>query len=206
MQKIIKVDKTIIAILSNGMTYQKDDLTEEEINTIMNTDSEEEIISIMNPEYKKEKDEYNRAIAVENRINRSKILTKEGDSVYWEEVSHLSMPMELIDVVLGAEVADDKLKLETYKNFWTLMSLNPSEECRKNLFWFLNRNGLVISRCGFFVAYRNANLKFIDTDGKKVFTDAHSGKTRIKIGEVVSIPRESCDCDSNVTCSRGLNM
>ena len=37
-----------------------------------------------------------------------------------------------------------------------------------------------------------------------VYTDAHSGKTTIKIGEVVSIPRSQCD-ESQTECSSGLH-
>lgn len=37
-----------------------------------------------------------------------------------------------------------------------------------------------------------------------VYTDAHSGKTEVRIGEVVSIPREECD-ESQQECSRGLH-
>ncbi len=81
------------------------------------------------------------------------------------------------------------------------MSLNPSEECRKNLYWFLQLHGLKLAKCGFFVAYRNVDT----TKEKGVYTDHHSHSTRIKIGEMVTLPREKCDCDSNNECSKGLH-
>lgn len=37
-----------------------------------------------------------------------------------------------------------------------------------------------------------------------IYTDAHSGTTRIRVGEVVSIPRSSCD-ESQQECSAGLH-
>ena len=37
-----------------------------------------------------------------------------------------------------------------------------------------------------------------------VYTDNYSHSFTIKIGEVVSMPREETDSDSNVSCSRGL--
>ena len=40
---------------------------------------------------------------------------------------------------------------------------------------------------------------------RQIFTDAYSGTIRISIGETVSIPREECDENSAVTCSRGLH-
>ena len=92
--------------------------------------------------------------------------------------------------------------METYKNFWTLMSLNPDETCRKNLFWYLTKNELIISRSGFFISYRNVDK----TDEEGVFTDHHSHSMKIRVGEVVTMPRSECDSDSNVTCSRGLHQ
>ena len=134
-------------------------------------------------------------------VENSKLLVKKRDSIYFKGVSELSLPKELVEAIIIAENNNDELKLEAYKNFWTLMSLNPSEECRKNLYWFLQLHGLKLAKCGFFVAYRNVDT----TEEKGVYTDHHSHSTRIKIGEVVTIPREQCDCDSNTECSRGLH-
>lgn len=39
-----------------------------------------------------------------------------------------------------------------------------------------------------------------------VYTDNHTGKMIIKIGEEVSMPREDCDSDRHVSCSRGLHF
>lgn len=201
MQKIIKLDRTVIVLFEDGSYLQRDDVSEEEFNTIIkNKDNDVEVFKIMNPQYSSivEKVEYTNNLI--DKIKNSKILTMNKDSVYWMEVSRLSLPIELVKCILNAEENNDEIKLDTYKNFWTLMSLNPDEECRKNLFWFLEKNGLIISRCGFFVAYRNV----VPTKEKHIYTDAHSGTTRIEIGKVVTMPREKCDCDSNVTCSRGL--
>lgn len=44
------------------------------------------------------------------------------------------------------------------------------------------------------------------TSDKTIYTDKHSGKTTIVIGEYVEIPRELCDSDPNVTCSKGLHV
>ncbi len=202
MQKIIKVDNTVIAVLSNGESYQRTGLTDEEFNIVFNAKTDEEVIQVMNPEYGKIVEESIKAKQVINSVQESKVLTMIGDFVYWEEISMLSLPQELVSSILDAESQEDEIRLETYKNFWTLMSLNPDEQCRKNLFWFLERNGLVISRCGFFVAYRNADK----TEEEGVFTDAHSHKFRIKIGETVTMSREKCDSSQDVTCSRGLHL
>lgn len=205
MQKIIKVDKKVIVMFEDGSYCERDDVSEDLFKQIVETESDEEVYALMVPEYNQRVREYMDAVEFRSNIKDSQLLVLKGESVYWEEVSQLSMPAELVKAVLDAEFNHDKARVDTYRNFWTLMSLNPDERCRKNLFWFLNKNGLVISRCGFFVAYRNANYHHTEEDGSIVYTDAHTGTTRIKIGEVVTMPREDCDTVQEHTCSCGLH-
>lgn len=206
MQKIIKVDSKVIVMFEDGSYCERNDVDDSLFQQIVNSQNDEEVFSLMCPEYGKLKKDYLDVKNVIEKLQDSSVLVLRGESVYWEEISQLSMPMELVKAVIEAEENNDILKLTAYKNFWTLMSLNPDERCRKNLFWFLNKNGLVISKCGFFIAYRNANYTHTDIDGKEVYTDAHSGTTRIKIGEVVSMPRSACDDVQEHTCSRGLHL
>lgn len=206
MQKIIKVDGKVIVMFEDGSYCEQDNVSDELFKQIVEAESDEEVYALMCPEYSKQKEEYLNTVDVLNTVKDSNILVLKGECIYWEEVSQLSLPMELVKAILDAEKENNDLKLETYKNFWTLMSLNPDERCRKNLFWFLNKNGLVISKCGFFIAYRNANFKGLDEQGREVFTDAHTGTTTIKIGEMVTMPREQCDDVQEHTCSRGLHL
>lgn len=203
MQKILRVDDTIIALFEDGSYLERKGCSDELFKQIANLPTEEEVFILMCPEYAGKVREYQKAIDMVDSIKDSLLLTMKGESVYWEDVSQLSMPMELIKAVLEAEFNHDKVKIETYRNFWTLMSLNPDERCRKNLFWFLNKNGLVISKCGFFVAYRNVDFKGKDPDGTEVWTDAHTHTFSIRIGEMVTMPREKCDDVQENTCSRG---
>lgn len=204
MQKLIRLGSKVIVLFEDGSYCENDNISDEVFKTLINA-SEEEVFAIMVPEYSKKRKEYNDILDLANNVENSEILVLKGESIYWEEVSQLSLPTEFAKAVINAETNNDQVKLDTYKNFWTLMSLNPDERCRKNLFWFLNKNGLVISKCGFFVAYRNANYHHTEEDGSIVYTDAHTGTTRIKIGEVVTMPREDCDTVQEHTCSQGLH-
>ena len=200
MQKVIKVDNKVTVFLENGAIIEKE-VTEDEFKKVVEAQTDEEVLMILCPEYQKSVELHNNALTLIEKIQKSKLLSMRGDVVYWEEVSCLSVPEELAKAIIKAEEEHNELKISTYRNFWTLMSLNPNEECRKNLYWFLQLHGLKLAKCGFFVAYRNVDT----TKEKGVYTDHHSHSTRIKIGEMVTLPREKCDCDSNNECSKGLH-
>ena len=201
MQKVIRINNKVIVILNNGCKFEKEDITDEEFEIICNS-SDEELMKMFNPQYEKDLEEAESVKKVINSVESSNLLVKKGDSIYFKGVSELSLPKELVEAIITAENNNDELKLEAYKNFWTLMSLNPNEECRKNLFWFLTKYDMTIAKCGFFVGYRNVDT----TDEEGVYTDHHSHTFRIRIGEMVTMPREKCDCDSNVSCSKGLHI
>lgn len=202
MQKVIKVDGKVITLFEDGTYCERDNVSDELFKQIVEAESEEDVFALMCPDYEQKVREYEDVQCFIKEIEESSILTFKGESVYWEEISQLSLPVELVKAILDAESGGDELRLTTYKNFWTLMSLNPDEECRKNLFWFLNRNGLTISKHGFFVAYRNVDT----TSTPDVYTDHHSHTFKIKIGDMVTMPREACDGDSKNECSRGLHL
>lgn len=189
---------------------------------------------------------------VRNKIENSNILTKRGNSVYMLEVSELSIPEDFALKVLEAEEKGDEAEINKFRNFWTLVSLNPDSRVRDNIFWFIRKWGMKISDSGLIIAYRNADIKWestystaevkeiinnyytakyidnIDPNtistkwgkslacvydeiinngvGSPVYTDHHSHTTTIVLGRPVSIPRSSCDCDSTVSCSRGLHV
>lgn len=275
--KIIKVDKTVIVITDSGKTFQKFDCSESEFNRIQNCTTEEELLLIMCPDYADKVKEATETKELISKTKNSNILTMRGDSVYWTDVCELSMPKQLVEAVIKAEECGDEDKITSYKNFWTLASLNPDSRCRENLFWFLEKWGMKISKSGMFICYRNAvtlkdsenskvysqelisfveseyerrrknhkstsscfleydeedeywkttkdntglNLKALYDEFKAgefnankinkgkdiVFTDAHSRTTRIKIGELVSMPREKTDTCQENSCSRGLHV
>lgn len=192
---------------------------------------------------------------VNQKVTNSRILTKKGNSVYMLEVSELSIPEDFALKILDAEESNDETEIMKYKNFWTLVSLNPDSRVRDNIFWFIRRWNMKIADSGLIIAYRNADIKveakyttkeakdiinsyyeakhlnnvdpnsiaynyrdlytiplsyayneIVNGEASPVFTDQHSGTTTIVLGKSVSIPREQCDSDSNISCSRGLRL
>lgn len=199
MQKIIKIGNKVIVFLENGNCVEGV-VSEDTFKKIFEATSEEEVVRLLCPEYDAILSQREEALSIVEKLRKSNILRVKNDTIYWDSVSSLSVPQELADAVVNAELENNSLKLTTYKNFWTLMSLNPDDRCRKNLFWFLQKYGMTLAKCGFFVGYRN-----VDTTGiKDVFTDHHSHSFKIKIGEMVTMPRDKCDTVQENTCSTGL--
>lgn len=201
MQKVIKIDNKVTVFLENGEVVEKE-ITEDEFKKVVEAQTDEEVLNLLCPEYQKSIESHNNALTLIEKIQKSKLLSMRGDVVYWEEVSCLSVPEELAKAIIKAEEEHNELKISTYRNFWTLMSLNPDERCRKNLFWFLQKYGMTISRCGFFVGYRNVDK----TEEENVFTDHHSHTFKIRIGEMVTMDRDKCDTVQENTCSSGLHI
>lgn len=201
MQKVIKVDNKVTVFLENGEAIEKE-VTEDEFKKVVEAQTDEEVLKLLCPEHQKGIESRNNALTLIEKIQKSKLLSMRGDIVYWEEVSCLSVPEELAKAIIKAEEEHNELKISTYRNFWTLMSLNPDERCRKNLFWFLQKYGMTISRCGFFVGYRNVDK----TEEENVFTDHHSHTFKIRIGEMVTMDRDKCDTVQENTCSTGLHI
>lgn len=291
MKKLIRNGNSVIAVLSNGTVLQNDSCTDELFNRLQTCATDEELLMELIPHMKEVMEQRKKVEDWLSKVDKSQYLTREGSSVYWLSVSELSLPQNFVAKILEAEESNNVAALESYKNFWTLLSLNPDERIRHNLFWYLDMWGMCISKTGLFVGYRNVdiarkqdknfitqelcdkvsaayeevrknrratadywivkidgnyellsstelirlreaasdkdstteiedtyNLKDIyailterdfEPDGindNTLFTDHHTGTMRIKIGEMVTMPREECDCNSDVECSRGLHL
>lgn len=269
--KIIRILNSITVILKNGEIISSDICTDEMFNLIYNNQDDEELIKeILIPEFttKKKLIEVKKSL-LENASN-SKYLVTKGNSIYIPTISELSVPEDLVNAIIKAENNNNEELIQTYLNFWTLVSLNPDSRCRQNLFWFLNKYGMTISKSGLFVAYRNVHIKkegtnikaelanfisskysqikFVNKKSPKnyivieekgvysivpinhqidgdvignldelykelsnvevstIYTDGYTKSFNIKLGEIVSIPREKCDSTQENTCSRGLHV
>jgi len=283
--KIIKLRSNLTVILNDGSILTNtecDDILYSKVIALQN--NEEEVKQLLIPEYFKQVAKYEELIELHTKelevveqikddVKKCSLVTLENDSFYIRSISDLTVPKELALALIAAEKEEDKILIETYSNFWLLSSLNPDAEARKNLFWFLGKYGMNITRSGLFVGYRNVdvycegnrgeefnkfvssnyiriknnkkspknyfviredgnltvvkigsqnfdsicignlyelynNLSGADTfrDETPIYTDQHTGKTRIKIGKMVSMPREDCDPVQTNTCSRGFHL
>lgn len=269
--KIIRLKNHLTVVLDDASVLTHTNCTDALYNDIMGHQTDEEYVKkLLIPTVIKKEEEIKEAVEMLDNFSKSKYLTVCGESVYLKQVSELTMPTDLVKAFYKAEQDDNQELIDTYINFWTHASSNPDSRARHNLFWFLNKYGMTISKSGLFIAFRNVKVKkkgnsiddklvafvsseFIRVRGKfkkspkhytvgkidgqlivkkdadkldenlgnlqdmylklsgktseaTVYTDQHSGRTTIKIGEIVSIPREECDSVQENTCSRGLHV
>ena len=266
--KIIRVMDTVTVVLNNGEIISSSECTDEMFVNIYNNQTDEDYVkSILIPEFKNKQTIVAEKKNLMEDLEYSQYLTAKGSSVYLLDISELSVPEDLVEAILLAEKEKNEELIQSYLNFWTLVSLNPDSRCRQNLFWFLNKYGMTISRSGLFVAYRNvkikkagisidpklanfvsseyARIKFVskkspkdylvlktvdgyvltktscnntignlsdlykqlsDVEVSTVYTDGYTGKFEIKLGEIVSMPREKCDSVQENSCSKGLHV
>lgn len=88
--------------------------------------------------------------------------------------------------------------------FWKKLSLNPSENSRRDLFDFMTKNNIPITETGDIVTEKGVNQVKGSYFGHLV--DVHSGTVDNSIGMQVVMDRDKVNADSNQTCSSGLHV
>lgn len=243
--KIFKKNTFISIEFSDGTTYTNSECPDELWDYIRdNQENEKVIMRHLESLYNKES-----YIDIED-IESSQLLKVRGNSVYMPSVSELSIPKDFVAKILEAEANNNVTEINKYKNFWTLVSMNPDSRVRDNIFWFIRKWNMKLTESGFIIAYRNADIyqeseftqeeikniisqyyteKYLNHNNPKfiqfrenesleevyqgvvggkyapVFTDHHSGTTRITLGKPVSMLRENCCADQEQECQSGLH-
>lgn len=150
---ILRINNTLVVTLDNGVQFKTENCTDSFFEKVMqNSANPNALITLFNPEYGKAK-------TLLEGIEKSIYLSLRGNSIYIDSISQLTVPQDFAQAFLAAEMAGDDDKIQAYLNFWTLLSLNPDSRVRNNIFWFLNRWGMVISKSGLIVGYRNVDIK-----------------------------------------------
>lgn len=158
--KIIRIKNNVTVILDDGSVMTSSNCTDTMYESLKENEGDDDAIrSIMVPEFFKKKEIAETKKDLIENLETSNYLIVEGASVYLKGVSELSLPEDLATAILMAEKRGDIELVDSYINFWTLASLNPDSRARTNLFWFLNKYGMTISKSGLFIAYRNVEIK-----------------------------------------------
>lgn len=153
--KLICIDGLYVCSI-NGKTFMSDAITSQQRNVLLNDPTEEEVIEIFNPKLKEILEE-NESIKITQDILLKSGLFEVKNNAYFRKGNPISVPRTLLNrYVTYLNEGRDTTPLD---NFWVKCSLNPDHDAREDLFWFLDKWGFVITPKGYFVAYRNAELK-----------------------------------------------
>lgn len=200
MIKATRVGYTIVCFI-NAKMYQKTFNSDSEVLAVyeqaLNTDSadEDEVNSLVSlfeaPKTAEEREielEYERL--KEEQESRKELLEwmdeikSLGDPDF--EVRGVSLYMKGIGIsipeFLAREFAERRDCVEDRQsliNFWRLLSLNPDPRCREDLYKFLINNKMVVTPSGYFLAYRNANVKH-DSNSRDLFEFVNKEWAKIK--------------------------
>lgn len=154
IRNLIVLGNDVTITFEGGKIYSKKDCTKEFIEKLVeDIKNNIDVHDYLFPEINR----------VEN-VKKSSILVYDNNSAKIPSISNLTLPQMLVDKIIDAENKNDQNALTAYKNFWTLLSLNPNSNVRKNLFWFIEKWNMQILKSGLFIAYRNVDLM---SDGVK---------------------------------------
>ncbi|MDB4285879.1 hypothetical protein N9933_01095 [bacterium] len=167
--KLMRTGSTLVAIFNDGSVVTNTDCDDRLHNEVLESqDNEEKVLFLLCPTEVKVKAEYKVLKDFVLNIEESSLLIKKNNSVYFKKVSELSLPTDFVKAILIAEQSKNKALIESYRNFWTLMSMNPDSRARANTFWFLTKYGMTIAQSGLFVAFRRV---VVHSHGKGVSED-----------------------------------
>ena len=173
--KIFKRQKYLQIDFSDGSTYSTTECDDATWEYLKENQKNEEAVKL-----KFLSQNLYQGKALMEKVKNSAILTLRGSSVYMLSVSELSIPEDFVVKILDAEARGDEKELTKFKNFWTLVSLNPDSRVRNNLFWFIRKWDMQLTDSGLIIAYRNADIKeeakYSTTDTKWIINAYYQAK------------------------------
>lgn len=136
----------------------------------------------------------------------------EDGIIYMDDKNPVPMPPALSKRVL--QFAEANLDFQPLVNFWNNIQANPNPESVKDLYGFLEHNGIAVTEDGCFCAYKGVNADYTSTvPGVWEFGGVTGNWTKNEDmsylntpGDYVSMPREKVDSNREVTCSSGLHV
>lgn len=162
IKNIIKTPQFISVTLDDGTVLVTYTSTSEMLAKIKACKDNQAVIALISPEddadYIAPSEAVLDAMSEEGDFE-SQYIEFRNNRAYLPEISDLTLPLEFVEKFIAAEKAGDEILIQTYLNFWTLVSMNPNSEVRNNLFWFINKWGIKLTKSGLLITYRNAVYK-----------------------------------------------
>lgn len=200
MIKAMRVDKTVICFIEAKM-YRKECSSDEELlqvfETISNTNENDPVevkallelmadVAVLRQQEKQEEEiaQAEKEIAEQQSLlDWMESIKTLGDEHF--EVVGIRLYMKNINITIPEFLArefalrrENQEDLSAMMNFWRLCALNSDPRCREDLYKFLINNKLSLTPSGYFVAYRNVNVKNEGNREVNEFVFAQWSKTK----------------------------
>ena len=155
MKKAILVDNKLTITLDDGTIVYSSEATQDLVYQLQNM-TDEEIKKQLAPELCKEEEKLlmkkTFTSDIETFIEEDDRFYTEQDALYLEGIK-ISIPELLAEKIMQRWRMNTQY--EDLVNFWKWCSLNPNPESRDDLFNFLSKHGMHITKEGMVLAYRN---------------------------------------------------
>lgn len=212
MKKIFN-EKSVIIMFNDGTVLSKTNITKKLRKKLKKAKDRVSVEKLIYPN-KEFIDKQNKINSLRKdfiKDNKSNYLTKENEYFYIPSIApNISLPQILVDAIIDAEIklsldnTNNEDELLSLLNFWNYACRNPNARARQDLFWFLNRNGMTITKSGLFTGYRNVislseDNKIVEQARNKVISLIRNGKNLnivdkyniYKIGNKIKISKKS---------------
>lgn len=151
--KILKIKNDVTVFLDNGTSITVPDMKDEVFEALLTVTTEEQVKELLFPKIKEDND-------IQEGVEKSDFIKMKSDgSATIPFISDLTLPKGFALKFFQAEKEKNKFLIESYLNFWTLLSQNPNSQVRNNLFWFMDHWGMNITHSGLLICYRNVDIK-----------------------------------------------
>lgn len=134
------------------------------------------------------------------------VITEQGLIVAYRNVNIKSHGIDPdLEQFVNERYVKAKKGRQAPKNYAILRAENANKN-NKFTWKFLKNHPNAESDPNFIGLLSDLYNKTISGESSTTYTDNHTGKMSIKMGEEVTMPREECDSDHNASCSRGLHF
>ena len=195
------VNEVLTVVLKDGRIFTKPNAVEKDYLLLQTAESEKEILAIIEDDVVAEQVKEDKKEAVKltnlvegfNSLGNIKDFKTEGTSIYLKGTSRTIPPLlvnkfaEIVGRISKAtpsEFIEDVLKeddeYQGLKNFFMWCCLNPRAEVAASLYDFLSKNGMKITKQGFFVALRNVVVVTGNKEDSKLIDVISNGYNKVK--------------------------
>lgn len=181
---IIQNDNIVIYVNNQPYNIHKSNINYDDVLAAIETGRWDDVIDVISP----------KTVFVNYSENRISI---KGNQIFWKDSKGEDVQLHGALVDRFVRLYKEKKPIRSFVLFIEKLMENPSATSVRELYAFLENNGLPITENGNFIAYKRVTKDYLDIYSKKIDNS---------VGQVVTFDRNQVDDDSARECSFGLHV